>query len=316
MLVLSTTTLTPELQSKLTEAYQDLTFQFTENIEQAQPYLSEASIIITYGEDLTDKHIERATQLKWVMVISAGMDQMPFEAIKKRGIQVTNARGIHRIPMAEYAIAMLLQLYRKHEVFLDKQKARVWDQSVATEEISYRTMTIIGAGAIGEELARIAKAFHIKTIGVSNRGREKPYFDQIYQTKDTLIAIEEADFVVSILPSTSETKGFYQAEHFETMKSSAIFLNMGRGDAVEAETIIEALDQEQISHAVLDVFEQEPLPEDHPLWRHEKVTLTPHISGKSSNYLPRAMAIFEENLVSFLNEGQFTVNVIDPNRGY
>lgn len=317
MLVLSTTVLTPEIRERLKVTYHDISFVFTENIEQATPYLKEANIILTYGEDLTAEHIEQADQLKWIMVISAGMDKMPFEAIKKRQIQVTNARGIHQKPMAEYAIAMFLQLYRQHETLKQQQILHKWDKTIPIREISNRKMTIVGAGAIGDELARMAKtAFNIETIGVSRSGEDKPYFDHMYKTQDTLIAIEGADFIVSILPSTEETKRFYQAEHFEAMKRSAIFLNMGRGDAVEDTVIIKALDEGQIAHAVLDVFEQEPLPEYHPLWGHEKVTVTPHISGKSSNYLPRAIEIFEENLKSFLKAKNLKVNLINPDRGY
>lgn len=316
MLILSTTILTEDIQQKLKNSYPEVTFLFAENIEQADYYLSEAAVIITFGEDLTPDHIKRAKQLKWIMVISAGMDQMPFDEIKARNITVTNAKGIHQTPMAEYAIAMILQVYGKHETFNQQQKARMWNQHVPTEEISERTMTIIGAGAIGQEVARIAKAFRIKTIGVSSRGQEKQYFDQMYQTKDTLDAVKEADFIISILPSTAETINFYQSEHFEMMKSSAVFINMGRGDAVKSKTIIQALDEDQIAHAVLDVLEEEPLPRNHPLWSHEKVTVTPHISGKSSNYIPRAMAIFEQNLALFLRGDSLQVNLVDPNRGY
>lgn len=316
MYALSTTTLTKEIRKQLIENYPSVKFEFVENIDLAETTLPKADILLTYGEDLTAEHIENAQQLKWIMVISAGMDEMPLQVIKEKGIAVTNARGIHQIPMAEYAISMLLHVYRQADTFRRNQFARHWDRSIDIQEISNKTMTIVGAGAIGEELARLAKAFQMKTIGVSNSGTDKPYIDKMYQTTNVHEALQEADFVVSILPSTEETYYFYRQAHFKSMKDSAIFLNMGRGNAVQSETIIMALDQKQIAHAVLDVYEQEPLPDIHPLWDHPKVTMTPHISGKSPDYVPRSIDIFEENLKAYLKDQSLVVNVIDIDRGY
>ncbi|WP_182201713.1 D-2-hydroxyacid dehydrogenase [Paraliobacillus salinarum] len=316
MYIVSTTILTEEIREKLIADFPDATFAFHENMEQAEADLPKADILVTYGEDVTPPHIEQAERLKWIMVISAGMDEMPLRHIKARGIKVTNARGIHKIQMAEYAISMLLHVYRNNETFRRNQLAHIWDQSVPLLEISNQTMTIVGSGVIGEELARIAKAFRMKTIGVSRSGAKKTHFDKNYTIDQLDYALQQADFVVSILPSTVDTFYFYKQEQFKAMKSNAIFLNMGRGDAVQSETLIMALDQGQIAHAILDVFEQEPLPSDHPLWEHPKVTMTPHVSGKSPNYIPRAMEIFEQNLRSYLEDGKLCVNVIDLDRGY
>ena len=128
--------------------------------------------------------------------------------------------------------------------------------------------------------------------------------------------LPQADFVVSVLPSTTATRGFFRDEHFQQMKNSAVFLNIGRGDAVSSETVLKALDEGEVSHAVLDVLEQEPLPPDSPLWSHEKVTITPHVSGHSPHYLPRAVAIFEENLKKYLAGETGYVNQIDLDRRY
>ncbi|WP_112179969.1 MULTISPECIES: D-2-hydroxyacid dehydrogenase [Paraliobacillus] len=316
MYALSTTKLTKEIREQLIKNYPSVEFEFVESIDQAETALSKTDILLTYGEDLTAAHIEKAEQLKWIMVISAGMDEMPLEVIKEKGIQVTNARGIHQIPMAEYAISMLLHVYRQADTFRRNQFAHHWYRGVGIQEISSKTMTIVGAGAIGEELARLAKAFRMRTIGVSNSGTDKPYIDEMFQTNNIHEALKEADFVISILPSTEETYYFYRQAHFKSMKDSAIFLNMGRGNAVQSETLIMALDQKQIAHAVLDVYEQEPLPNTHPLWDHPKVTMTPHVSGKSPDYIPRSITIFEENLKAYLKDQSLVVNLIDLDRGY
>ncbi len=316
MYVVSTTVLTKELQDRLESNFPGAEFSFYKDIDQAEANLHQADVLVTYGEDITAEHINQADKLKWIMVLSAGMDELPFRNIKARGIKVTNAKGIHKIQMAEYAISMLLYVYRQNEVFRRNQLVHEWDQTIPLQEISHRTMTIVGSGAIGEELARLAKAFHMKTIGVSRTGKEKKHFDEVYQTDQVEQALKQADFVISILPSTLETLYFYKQNHFRAMKPSAVFLNMGRGDAVQSETLIMALDQDQIAHAVLDVFEQEPLPSGHPLWEHPKVTMTPHVSGKSPDYLPRAIAIFEQNLTTFLDKGTLITNIINPDQGY
>ncbi len=315
MQVISTTRLTESLEQQLINNFPEVTFSFFTSIDAVKD-LSEAEVLLTYGEDLTEVILEQATKLKWIMVMSAGVDEMPLEWIDAHNIQVTNARGIHKHPMSEYAMAMLLGHYREMFTFYEQQKQHKWHQKVKTKEINHRKMTIVGAGAIGEELARLAQAFHIETTAVTKSGGERNNFDYSVTLSQIDTALEDSDFVVSILPSTEETRPFYQSHHFNCMKSSAVFLNMGRGDVVEAPVLIKALDEGDIGHAILDVAPQEPLPEGHPFWEHEKITLTPHISGKSSQYLPRAIKIFKDNLSQYLIDGALTVNHIDLKRGY
>lgn len=316
MLILSTTRLTDDIEQQLKRDFEQITFKFTDNIDQASEYLSEADVLLTYGSDIKEKDIEQAEQLKWIMVMSAGIDKMPNELIQQRNILMTNVRGIHKTPMAEYALSMLLSHYKNHLAFADQQRNKVWDKAIETREIADRTLTIVGAGAIGEEVARLGQAFQMKTIAVTKSGGTRPYFDHVYQNSSLKNALEDADFVVSVLPSTKETEGYYQDDHFKWMKKSAIFLNMGRGNVVAEETLLKALNDDQIEHAILDVTPIEPLPKDSPLWSHEKVTLTPHISGKSEQYVPRAIEIFRENLVSFIKEESVSVNKINFDRGY
>ena len=316
MLVVSTTILTDEIQKQLKDEFKSVEFRFFENIEAARESLAEADILVTFGSDVEEKYLQPAKRLKWMMVLSAGIDKIPTELLKKRNIIVTNVKGIHKTPMAEYAISMLLNYCRSSLFFAERQKEREWDKSIQPRELAGSTLTVVGAGAIGEELARLAQALGVKTIAVTNTGGQRPYFDQVYQNDELEVALKNADFVVSILPSTEETKGYYQREQFKWMKNSAVFLNMGRGNAVDEETLISALNQGDIDHAILDVTPIEPLPKESLLWSHEKVTITPHISGNSKQYVPRAMEIFKENLASFIENGDVLVNKINLDRGY
>ncbi|MFC4556842.1 D-2-hydroxyacid dehydrogenase [Virgibacillus kekensis] len=316
LIVLSSAKLSNKHRVKLTETYADVSFIFCENMDESKQYIDTAEVLITYGEDLTPELIGKAENMKWIMVISAGVEKMPFEAIQEKGILVTNARGIHKTPMAEYAISMLLQVYRQGKELMKDEAERNWKRTVRINEISGRTMLIVGAGAIGGEVARLAKAFNMKVYGISRSGTPREYFDENYTKSEMESVLSQADFVVSVLPSTTDTKGFFTYEHFQLMPDHAVFLNMGRGDAVSEEDILRAVNEQEIAHAVLDVFETEPLPEDHPFWEAENVTVTPHLSGKSSKYVTRALDIFEENLRTFLNEGGQYINQIDISRGY
>ncbi|MGP4071682.1 D-2-hydroxyacid dehydrogenase [Piscibacillus sp. B03] len=316
MNILVTARMKTYLREGLMEKFPEATFNFKYPITEAETYIPEADVIVTFGEDLTNDHIEQAKNLKWIMVVSAGLDEMPFEKIIEKNILVTNARGIHKIQMSEYVIGMLLQVYRNLPTFLENQRKHVYDKRVKIEEISGKTMIVVGTGAIGQETARKAKAFDMKTIGVSRTGAKKDHFDECYKNEELLNKLPEADFVINVLPATPDTEKMFKADHFKTMKEDAIFLNMGRGTTVDEEQMIEALRDNEIRHAILDVFETEPLPEESPLWDMENVTLTPHNSAVTSGYMPRALDIFEKNLKQFLNGEEPSVNVIDPKRGY
>ncbi|SFE31412.1 Phosphoglycerate dehydrogenase [Lentibacillus persicus] len=316
MVILFSAKIADKHRTRLRTNYPDCEFIFCENIDEAKKDLSRADILVTYGEDLDSDLIDEASRLKWIMVISAGLDKMPFKAISKRNILVTNARGIHKTPMAEYAFAMLLQVVRQAKQVIANESENKWDKSVRMREMSGSTMLIAGTGAIGEEVARLAKAFGMTVYGVSRSGKQIDNFDKTIKHSEFSTLLPEVDFVVSVLPSTTETKQFFTYEHFMKMPSHAVFLNMGRGDVVEEEVLLKAVRDDQIAHAVLDVFEEEPLPEGHPFWDEENITITPHLSGVSPHYHKRALEIFEQNLQTYLNSGTEYVNKIDLSRGY
>lgn len=316
MVILFSAKISDKHQTRLLKNYPDCEFIFCENIDEAKKDLSRADILVTYGEDLNSDLIDEASRLKWIMVISAGLEKMPLEAISDRGILVTNARGIHKTPMAEYAFAMLLQVVRQAKQVIANESENKWDKSVRMGELSGSTMLIAGTGAIGEEVARLAKAFGMTVYGVSRSGRRINNFDKTVKHTEFASLLPKTDFIISVLPSTTETKQFFTDDHFMKMPNHAVFLNMGRGDAVEEEVLLKAVREKQITHAVLDVFEEEPLPKDHPFWDEENITVTPHLSGVSPQYHKRALKIFEQNLQTYLNGGTEYVNKIDLSRGY
>ncbi|WP_152658084.1 D-2-hydroxyacid dehydrogenase [Oceanobacillus sp. CFH 90083] len=316
MKILASAELPQENQVHLNKIFPDDDFIFCNNMEEAEDYLADVEVLITYGTDLTEAVIQKAFKLKWIMVIAAGVDQLPFEELNKRGILVTSAKGIHKAPMSEYVFFVLMLVYRKGKVLIENEKNRVWTRDIHMEEITNKTMLIAGTGILGREIAKIAKAFQMRTIGVSRSGRQVEYFDTNITFKEMDTYLHEADFVVSILPSTPETKGFFQYKHFELMPKHAVFVNIGRGDAVSGEDVLKAIHEEEISHAVLDVFEQEPLPENHPFWEEKNITVTTHLSGVSPHYFDRALDIFSENLKKYKSKNNDMINIVDVKQGY
>ncbi len=316
MKILTTFRVKEEKRSELIKANQDDNFFFFSNITEAESDIEDAEILITYGEDLTPIHIEQAKKLRWIMVMSAGMEKMPFKEIKSKNIMVTNARGIHKIPMAEYTLGMILQVSKQTKLLYGQEKEGKWNRFIQTSEVFGKTILIIGVGAIGGQIAKLCKAFGMTVLGISKSGVQSKYIDHIGSTNELIDLLPQADFIVSVLPSTMETKYMLSREHFMKMKDSSVFINIGRGDVVEESILINALEDQLIAHAVLDVFENEPLSADHVFWEMENVTVTPHISSITSNYLPRAFQIFEENLNIYKSKKLNFINLIDLERGY
>ncbi|RKL66498.1 D-2-hydroxyacid dehydrogenase [Salipaludibacillus neizhouensis] len=316
MNILSSAALPIENRKKLNKTFPEINFIFCESIEEAKDHLSTAEIIITYGDDLSENILNQTSNLKWVMVIAAGIDKLPFEALHKRDILVTSAKGIHKAPMSEYVFFMMMSVYRQGKRLIENEKNKVWTRDIQMEEITGKSLLIAGTGVIGQEIAKVAKAFQMKTIGVSRSGKTVNHFDKNITHKEMKTHLNEVDFVVSVLPSTSGTQGFFKYEHFEAMPNHAVFINIGRGDAVRAEDVLKAVQEKEIYHAVLDVFETEPLSSDHPFWEEENITVTTHLSGVSPHYFNRALEIFSENLKSFQEDGRELVNIVDTQKGY
>ncbi|MBB4825351.1 phosphoglycerate dehydrogenase-like enzyme [Sporosarcina luteola] len=299
---------------ELRTQFPDVSFSMYPSIGEAE--LEDANVIVTYGEDIDRSILDKASSLEWIMVASAGVEKMPLDDIAKRNIVVSNVRGIHKTPMAESVLAHMLALCRSLPAIYENQKQKEWNKKVQSVELCDSTALIIGPGAIGAEIGRLLKAFGVKTIGCNRTGKPVDSMDDIVDFSKLEEALPKADFVISVLPSTSETKGLLTERHFDAMKSTAVFMNFGRGDLVKEKDIVEALKSEKIGHAVLDVFEREPLPSDSELWGLSNITISPHISSHSKHYVPRALEIFEENLSKWQSGDRKLTNLLDPERGY
>ena len=304
------------IQEEIKSEFPEIQFEFYKGMKDAEKAFYECEVFLTYGDDLTVNHIQKNNHLKWIMQMSAGLEKLPLKAIEEKGIMITNARGIHKIPMAEYTLGTMLQWVKQTRALLENEQEENWDRKIRMEELFEKTVLILGVGAIGGEIARLAKAFRMKTIGVNRSGKGVGNIDELYLTEQMMDALPKADFIVSILPSTPETKHLLTKDHFVAMKNTAVFINIGRGDLVDESLLLRALEKNEIAHAFLDVFEKEPLVKDHPFWKMKNVTVTPHLSSVTQNYLPRALEIFKHNLNTYLNKTGDYMNVIDLKKGY
>ncbi|KEO83060.1 D-2-hydroxyacid dehydrogenase [Tumebacillus flagellatus] len=316
MVLLTTCPVSDRHLAAIREIAPDLDVRVFQNIEAAFQDLPDAEILITYGEDLTPEHIKRCTNLKWIMVISAGLELMPFPEIDEQNILVTNAKGIHKGPMSEYTLGMILMFSRRFVTLYQNQTKQLWDRTIRIDELAGQTLGIIGAGAIGSEIARKAKAFDMHVLGMTASKREVEGVDEMFDADGLDEVLKRSDYVVVIVPLTEQTKGMIGAREIGLMKESAVLINIARGQVVDEDALLQALREQKIRGAGLDVFVEEPLPQSHPFWGLDNVVVTPHLSSRSPKYMERAQEIFQHNLRVFTTGAGEMINVIDTKKGY
>ena len=242
--------------------------------------------------------IEKFSSLKFIQLTSAGFDRVPIDYVKEKDIRIFNARGVYSIPMAEYALAGVLSLYKKLEFFSLNQKKHIWEKNRGVLELFGKTVLIVGAGNVGSECAKRFSALGCQVFGADIYPIENPNFTKVLPMSELDKILNKADVVILTLPLTDETRGLFNKSKFAIMKDGAIFVNIARGAVVNTKDLIEALN-ERLSGAVLDVFETEPLENDSPLWDTEKVIITPHNSFVGEGNNKRLFDVIVSNLKTF-----------------
>lgn len=247
--------------------------------------------------------------LRWVQSISAGIEQFPVEAFGEKGVVLTSARGVHGPQVAEHAFALLLSLTRVVGVSMRDAERRVWKPRMG-EELGGKVLGVLGLGAIGEEIARRGVAWGMEVIGTkAHPAGYRGCAARVYPPEQTIEVFRRAQVVISVLPDTPDTRGIIGEEALAALGRGWV-VNVGRGSAVDTGALLEALDRGELQGAGLDVFEEEPLPPDSPLWTHPRVVITPHIAGLSPRYGPRLAEIFAVNLAAFRGGGDWINRVV------
>ena len=242
--------------------------------------------------------IEKFINLKYIQLTSAGYDRVPMEYVMEHGIKINNARGVYSIPMAEYAIAGALDFYKNQKFFRENQKKHIWEKQRSLKELNGQNVCILGGGSVGEECAKRFQAFDCVIRGIDVIEREQRYFSHVYSLEDVKNILSESDIVIVTLPLTEATYHMFDAEMFKAMKEGTLLINIARGALIDTDALEEAL-KDRLMGAVLDVFEEEPLPENHRLWDMENIIITPHNSFVGNGNSQRMSNVIMKNLENY-----------------
>jgi phosphoglycerate dehydrogenase-like enzyme len=276
--------------------------------------LADADALIGYMFPL-EVIAERAQRLKWIHIIGAGVEHLhPLDWLPE-GVALTNNRGAHAPKTYEYAMMAMLMLGNHMPRLAASQRERRWDAHFVSI-VKGGTVLIIGAGKQGSAVAKAARALSITPIGVDPVVEASGDWDEIARPERLHELLPAADYVFLTLPATAETSKFFGRAEFSRMKENAGLVNISRGRVLDTDALIEALENGKISCAVLDVFDNEPLPDNSPLWHTPNLTITPHMGcDDEENYIHRTFDIVMDNLLR-LNDGRELENKIDPAKGY
>lgn len=286
-------------------------------INESPEKIKKADIII--GEPRPE-YLAAARNLKWVQMTYAGADMYTKDATFPENVMLTNVSGAFGAIISEYVIGAILEDYRLFNIYRKNAERHLWNDSGTEQTLEGKTVLILGTGDIGSNLAKRLRAFGVKTVGIRRNAAVKPeYFDEVYGVAQLDRLLGAADITVCCLPRTDNTEDLFSVERLRLLKEGSLFINVGRGSAVNTDGLIMYLNEGHKTHFVLDVLTQEPLSKDSPLWDNENVFITPHISGKGLGHAPeterKVWDICIDNLRRFL-KSQSLCHAVDIKKGY
>ena len=270
-------------------------------LDEQQINVSEIEGVICNGLFLYN-NIEDFINLKYIQLTSAGYDRVPMDYIKDHNIKIYNAKGVYSIPMAEYAVCGVLELYKNTSFFYENKKIKKWGKCRTLLELANKNVLIIGCGNVGIECAKRFKAFDCHVDGVDSYPYKSEVFENIYHLDFLDSELSKSDIIVLTLPLTDETMNLFDKSKFLKMKESAVLINISRGKVVNQNDLIDILKEKKIYGAVLDVFENEPLDKESQLWDMSNVVLTPHNSFVGENNRNRLQKVIIHNLKDYGKE--------------
>jgi len=297
-------TLTPELNSqyrdRLKAKFPELQVDLVDHHSKVGPYIGNADILLTFAPRLSDEVLRAGTKLKWVQALGTGTDNLTDRPVLRKDVIVTNIHGIHGPPVSEAALASMLALARDIPRALRAQTAREWARFPA-RLLHNKTVGIFGVGAIAAELAPKCKALGMRVVGVSSVPRTVAGFDAMHDSANLAKAAGDFDFFVLLTPLTEKTRNAVDAKVLAAMKRGSFLVNLARGGVVDEPALVEVLKSGRIAGAALDVFNEEPLPQDHPFWAMPNVIITTHQGGFCDVYIEHALPMVEANMRCFLS---------------
>jgi len=286
-------------KAMLLERFPQLVVNVVGHHSKVDPYIADTDILLCFSPPMADHVVRDAKRLKWIQALGTGVDNIVDLPSLHPEVLVTNIRGIHGAPVSEATIAYMLSLARDMPRAVHAQDRRAWERWPAAL-LAGKTVGILGVGLIAEYLAPICRQLGMTVIGISSTPRSVAGFDRMVARSELVGVAPELDFLVVLVPMSAQTRHIVGESVFAAMKPSAFLINVARGGVVDEAALMRALERGAIAGAVLDVFSQEPLPPESPLWTTPNLTIFSHLAGYSLGYEERAMPTIETNMRKFL----------------
>lgn len=305
----------------LPESESGASYVWADSDEALASAIEDADIVFAWNYFTNPKMLQRALpfakRLRWIQVAGVGIERLLFPEVVESDVVLTNGAGIYEQTLAEYA-TMLMLLFAKDVVrtFEDQRNHRWEFRGPKCDTLVGKELLVVGAGGIGRAIGRQGRLLGMRSIGVARTGRNGGEdFEIIHPTTGFHDLVADADYLVLICPLTSETEGMVDRDVLSRMKATAVLINLGRGELVVEDALLEALRSGQIAGAALDVLWQEPLPPDHAIWDMPNVVVSPHIAGDTKDTPERFVQLFLDNLGRW-QSGQPLKNVVDKALGW
>ncbi|MDR0880364.1 MAG: phosphoglycerate dehydrogenase [Clostridioides sp.] len=272
----------------------------------------DADVLVTYF-GCYNLDIDKMKNLKYIQTTSAGLDQLPKDKISKNSIIVANNKDGYKVPIGEWIVKSILDIYKNTYRLHDQKNAKIWKMDTSVKELAGQKIGFLGTGNIAKEAAKRLKGFDVEIWGMNTKGRDVEYFDKCFSTYERDCLFQKCDVIVVSMPSTEDTKGIVNKHTLGLMKEGSAIVNIGRGDLIVERDLLDCIDK--FRGVALDVFEEEPLSVDSEFWEKENVLITPHNSWCSDKNVERNFRMIYENLKRYI-ENEPIKNVVDIERGY
>jgi phosphoglycerate dehydrogenase-like enzyme len=298
-----------EYKKALQSKFPEISIHAARKEDEVGDFIEKADILLLIR--ISHELIKKASNLKWIQALTTGVDYIISLPSLKKDVIITSTRGIHGPQVSEMAFLLMLALNRNFSQVVRNQDRGVWERWPG-KLLWKKKVGILGVGVIGEEVARKCKAFGMEVFGIDIIRRELDCIDAFYGPEEIGKVAGDLDYFVIVAPRTPQTEKMIGAKVLSSMKPTSFLINLGRGEIVDEDALIQALDSQKIAGAALDTFCTEPLPKDHPFWRMKNVIVSPHVGGMSNIYVTQALSVFEENLRRFLKrERRNLINLVE-----
>jgi D-2-hydroxyacid dehydrogenase (NADP+) len=288
-----------EYGGRLKRAFPDLDIRTAPNAGAAlSGALSDVDVLVAFGLSITDDLLRAMTSLRWIQALGTGVDYFQRSPALRDDVILTSARGIHGPALREHVIFLTQAVSRLGTPVVLDSGRRIWTRN-SWPLLHGKTALIFGTGIAGTAIAEALSALGMTVVGVTRMVREIGVFHKVVALPDAAAAVSEADYIINVLPGGADNKGLFDQAMFAAMRPAAFFINVGRGDTVDEQALARCLSNGALAGAALDVFQDEPLPNDSPFWGLKNVVLTPHVGGYFNEYIDHVLPVIVENITCY-----------------